>query len=69
MKEMMEFFSQMMEGCDPEFCSQMMNRCIEFMKSRTERASESGEDAIREPVKTIFQRYEIALLLEVWSRK
>ena len=32
MKEMMEFCSQMMEGADAETCSQMMNRCMEFMK-------------------------------------
>ena len=32
MKEMMEFCSHMMEGADAETCSQMMNRCMEFMK-------------------------------------
>ena len=45
MKEMMEFCSQMMEGCDPETCNQMMNRAMGFMKLESKRAGTGEEPA------------------------
>ncbi len=48
MKEMMEFCGQMMEGHDDEFRSQMMNRCVEFMRSGTKGTSEAEEESTLE---------------------
>lgn len=48
MKEMMEFCGQMMEGHDVDFRTQMMNRCMEFMKSMMGRGGETGEDSSSE---------------------
>ncbi len=45
MKEMMEFCGQMMEGQDDEFESQMIKRCLEFMRSRTEGGTQAGEES------------------------
>lgn len=44
MNEMMEMCGQMMAGHDGDFESQMMNRCMEFMKSRIE-GEETGEES------------------------
>lgn len=43
MNEMMEMCGQMMEGHGGEFVGQMMNRCMEFMKSRIEGGREAAE--------------------------
>ncbi|MEE9586237.1 MAG: hypothetical protein V3W09_04975, partial [Nitrososphaerales archaeon] len=50
MKEMMKFCSQMMEGADDRDMSEMMNRCMGFMKKFTsERASESDKESAPTP--------------------